>query len=86
MFAAKEHDDKELRPPPKKFSVAKNSKEPNAKRNTFLTNLKKVSFDKTKFNTKIISWNVAGLRALVKNGGIGFIKHEKPDIFCMQVL
>lgn len=34
---------------------------------------------------KITSWNVAGLRALVKKNGLDFLEQHKPDIFCMQV-
>ena len=33
---------------------------------------------------KIISWNVDGLRAVIKKGFIGFLKKEKPDILCLQ--
>jgi len=37
-----------------------------------------------KKTVKIISWNVNGLRAVVKKGFFDFIKNEKPDIFCLQ--
>lgn len=33
---------------------------------------------------KIISWNVNGIRAAVKNGFVGFLKKERPDILCLQ--
>ena len=33
---------------------------------------------------KIYSWNVNGLRAIMKKGFIGFLNKEKPDIFCLQ--
>jgi exodeoxyribonuclease-3 len=33
---------------------------------------------------KIISWNVNGIRAVVKKGFLDFIKNEKPDILCLQ--
>lgn len=33
---------------------------------------------------KIISWNVAGLRACIKKGLLGFIKEENADIYCFQ--
>lgn len=33
---------------------------------------------------KIISWNVAGLRSIVKKGFEEFLKNEKPDIMCIQ--
>lgn len=34
--------------------------------------------------TKIISWNVNGLRAVLKKGFEAFLKDEKPDILCLQ--
>lgn len=34
--------------------------------------------------TKISSWNVNGIRAWLKNGGLQYLDHEKPDIFCVQ--
>lgn len=33
---------------------------------------------------KIISWNVNGLRAVLKKGFLDFLKQEKPDILCLQ--
>ena len=33
---------------------------------------------------KIISWNVNGLRAVIKKGLIEFLNLENPDIFCLQ--
>ena len=33
---------------------------------------------------KIISWNVNGLRAVLKKGALAFIDTERPDIFCIQ--
>jgi exodeoxyribonuclease-3 len=33
---------------------------------------------------KIISWNVNGIRAVVKKGFPDFLKTEKPDILCLQ--
>ncbi len=35
-------------------------------------------------NLKLISWNVNGVRAIVKNGFIEWLKEEKPDIVGMQ--
>ena len=32
----------------------------------------------------LISWNVNGIRAAVKNGFIDFLKTEKPDVLCLQ--
>lgn len=33
---------------------------------------------------KLISWNVNGIRAILKKGFLDFIKKEKPDILCLQ--
>ncbi|MBA7623514.1 Exodeoxyribonuclease [subsurface metagenome] len=33
---------------------------------------------------KLISWNVNGLRAVLKKDALGFIDREKPDVFCIQ--
>ena len=33
---------------------------------------------------KIISWNVNGIRAVIKKGFMGFLKKEKPDVLCLQ--
>ncbi|MFA4887629.1 MAG: exodeoxyribonuclease III [Candidatus Nanoarchaeia archaeon] len=33
---------------------------------------------------KLVSWNVNGLRAVLKNGFLDFIKKEQPDILCLQ--
>jgi exodeoxyribonuclease-3 len=33
---------------------------------------------------KIISWNVNGIRACLKNGFLEFVKSEAPDIICIQ--
>ena len=33
---------------------------------------------------KIISWNVNGIRAIIKKGFINFIKTHNPDIICLQ--
>lgn len=32
----------------------------------------------------LISWNVNGIRAAVKNGFVDFLKTEKPDVLCLQ--
>lgn len=34
--------------------------------------------------TKIISWNVNGIRAVLKKGFLDFISSESPDILCIQ--
>ena len=36
------------------------------------------------FTLSLISWNVNGIRAAVKNGFTDFLKKEKPDILCLQ--
>lgn len=33
---------------------------------------------------KLISWNVNGLRAVLKKGFMEYIEHEDPDIICLQ--
>jgi len=33
---------------------------------------------------KLISWNVAGLRACIKKGCLDFIKKENADVYCLQ--
>lgn len=33
---------------------------------------------------KILSWNVNGIRAVVKKGFLDFLKKEKPDFLCLQ--
>ncbi|KAL9927582.1 uncharacterized protein ACN427_001444 isoform 3-T3 [Glossina fuscipes fuscipes] len=37
-----------------------------------------------RYNLKISSWNVSGVRAWLKKDGLTFLKYEEPDIFCMQ--
>ncbi|MBI5222350.1 MAG: hypothetical protein HY980_02530, partial [Candidatus Magasanikbacteria bacterium] len=32
----------------------------------------------------LISWNVNGIRAAVKNGFTEFLEQKKPDILCLQ--
>ena len=34
--------------------------------------------------TKLISWNVNGLRAVLKKGFEDFLAHEKPEVLCLQ--
>lgn len=36
------------------------------------------------WNFKISCWNVDGIRAWMNKGGLEYIKHEKPDILCLQ--
>ncbi len=33
---------------------------------------------------KLVSWNVNGIRACVKNGFLDFFARENADIFCIQ--
>lgn len=35
-------------------------------------------------NFKVSTWNVDGLRAWIKKGGLEFLEHEKPDVICLQ--
>jgi len=35
-------------------------------------------------NMKIISWNVNGIRAWYKKGGLADLLDQNPDIFCLQ--
>lgn len=35
-------------------------------------------------NIKILSWNVNGIRSVLKKGFVEFINKEKPDIICLQ--
>jgi len=37
-----------------------------------------------KWDFKVSSWNVDGMRAWAKKGGADFIKHEQPDVICFQ--
>ena len=54
--------------------------------NSTETNYAKIDFNITEaFNTKICSFNVAGVRAFTKKGGQEYFKKELPDIICLQV-
>ena len=33
---------------------------------------------------KLVSWNVSGLRAVLKKGFLEFVKKEQPDVICLQ--
>ncbi|XP_011209094.3 recombination repair protein 1 [Bactrocera dorsalis] len=37
-----------------------------------------------RFNLKISSWNVAGLRSWLNKDGLRYLEYESPDIFCLQ--
>ena len=44
-----------------------------------------MAFNDNLFNTmKIISWNINGLRAIIKKDFEKFLKNENPDIICLQ--
>lgn len=54
--------------------------------NATATDYSKINFDTNKsFGLKIVSWNVAGLRALIAKDGFNYFEHEKPNIICLQV-
>ena len=40
--------------------------------------------DENKSNLKILSWNVAGIRAITKKNGFNYIQQEDPDIIALQ--
>jgi len=40
--------------------------------------------DGKKWNLKISSWNVDGVRACAKKGGAALLEHEQPDVLCLQ--
>ncbi|RNA22289.1 DNA-(apurinic or apyrimidinic site) lyase-like [Brachionus plicatilis] len=44
----------------------------------------KESSNEKEWNFKIASWNINGLRAWIKKGGINYLEAEDPDIFCLQ--
>jgi len=39
---------------------------------------------KSMATTSLVSWNVNGIRAVVKKGFTDFLKKEKPDVLCLQ--
>ena len=76
--------------PPKKKSNTENGG-PEAKKNKTSSDYSKLDFTCSKksakgqeWNFKISSWNVDGLRAWMKKGGLEFLDHEKPDVLCLQ--
>jgi len=62
--------------------------EPVAKLNKTSTDFSSIDFsangnsDNSCF--KVTTWNVDGLRAWIKKGGLEFFDHEKPDVICLQ--
>ncbi|XP_037808918.1 recombination repair protein 1 isoform X2 [Lucilia sericata] len=78
-----------------KSSKTKKSKTDSAPLNATETKYVKEDFDlpppkegqtveEPRFNLKISSWNVAGLRSWLKKEGLKYLEYEEPDIFCMQ--
>ncbi|XP_054736340.1 recombination repair protein 1 [Anastrepha obliqua] len=70
---------------------AKSKKTAGALVNTTVTKYNKEDFKlqssedgAEKFNLKISSWNVAGLRSWLNKDGLTFLDYELPDIFCLQ--
>ncbi|XP_051171367.1 exodeoxyribonuclease isoform X2 [Leptopilina boulardi] len=45
---------------------------------------KKLNADKEAYNIKICSWNVSGIRAVIKKNGFQYIKEEDADIVLLQ--
>ena len=37
-----------------------------------------------KWNLKMACWNISGIRAWQKKGGVEYLKQEEPDILCLQ--
>lgn len=55
--------------------------------NSIETNYANIDFNINEAsNTKICSFNVAGVRAFVKKGGQEYFEKERPDIICLQVI
>jgi len=79
--------------PPKKRASTQNgsSEPPEKKQNKTSSDYESMNFDcdaKSKndkdWNMKVSTWNVDGLRAWIKKGGLDFLKYEKPDVICLQ--
>jgi len=67
------------------------SEEPVEKLNKTSSDYDKLEFDCKKkseedkeCSLKISTWNVAGLRAWIKKGGLDYLQYEKPDVLCLQ--
>jgi len=70
---------------------AEEKEQPAPKMNKTATDWSGINFNSSKktgegneWDYKISSWNVDGLRACVKKGGADILKHENPDILCLQ--
>jgi len=72
--------------PKKRASDASNGDAATApKLNKTSTDFSDMDFSgKGESNFKITTWNVDGLRAWIKKGGLEFFDHEKPDVICLQ--
>ncbi|XP_030043182.1 DNA repair nuclease/redox regulator APEX1 [Microcaecilia unicolor] len=68
----------------KKGGGAKAAKEPEAPPTYEDPPEKLTSSAGKKYNLKITSWNVDGLRAWVKKKGLDWVRQEDPDILCLQ--
>ncbi|KAL5009504.1 hypothetical protein ScPMuIL_011809 [Solemya velum] len=42
------------------------------------------STDGRKWNIKVVSWNINGIRAWLEKDGLAYIEREDPDIMCVQ--
>ncbi|MCL4126351.1 UNVERIFIED_CONTAM: hypothetical protein GTU68_004956 [Idotea baltica] len=73
---------------PKRKSENNDSKPPKKGKNEEISTDNFSSDAKTKggklWNFKIVSWNVAGVRAWIKKDGMSIFDKEDPDIICLQ--
>ena len=80
--------------PPKKRAIDNGGEaaQPPAKLNRTSSDFASIDFgsdcetktSKKKWDFKISSWNVDGMRAWAGKGGAEFVEHEKPDVICLQ--
>jgi len=79
-------------PKGKQRKVASSAKgSPAAKKNKAATDWELIDFSSSaktgegkQWNLKLSSWNVDGLRACCSKGGADYLKHEMPDVLCLQ--
>ncbi|KAK8734793.1 hypothetical protein OTU49_005652 [Cherax quadricarinatus] len=72
-------------PPKRKKESSENGKEKDTKKvrtEDFSSDAE--TKDGKKWNLKIVSWNVDGLRAWLEKDGMSVFEHENPDIVCLQ--
>jgi len=67
-----------------KDSESKKPKSGQVDLNNINFNCDKKSTKNNVWNLKIVSWNVAGIRAWLKKDVIEYVKKEDPDIICLQ--